>query len=264
LKHLQGVAVAKVSIPGSKIIDFPREDRMNARAQETETSEKSARRQQRELEILSAARDVFLDKGFERAAVSEIASRVGVVEGLVFRYYPTKRDLLNEVLRKLYEPLIKDVEDGFGRITGLSPRLRFIVWRHLRFYTESAGFARLILHEVRTSPGYQTSELHAFNVRYTDFLRQTLHQAVADGELSKTVDFSLVRSLVYGGIEHLMWPVLFGEHKVDVEKLAETFTNQMLNGLPRSMETALSIEDRLARLEKLLAGPVPVKKGRKT
>lgn len=256
--------MVKASTSGRKVIDFPRENTMNARSQAIEKTQKSARRHQRELEILSAARDVFLDKGFECASVSEIASLVGVVEGLVFRYFPTKRELLNEVLRRLYEPLIKDVEEGFGRITGLRPRLRFIVWRHLRFYTECAGFARLILHEVRTSPGYQTSELHALNVRYTDFLRQTLQQAVAEGELAKTVDYVLVRSLVYGGIEHLMWPVLYSDHKVDVEKLAETFTNQMLKGLPRSTDTAFGIEDRLARLEKLLAGTTPAKKGRKT
>ncbi len=58
----------------------------------------SERRQRRFGEILAAAREVFLEKGFERTAISEVASRVGIVEGLVFSYFPTKRDLLHEVL----------------------------------------------------------------------------------------------------------------------------------------------------------------------
>ena len=45
-------------------------------------------------EIVAAARDTFLEKGFERAAVSEIAAKVGVGEGLLYFYFPTKRDLL--------------------------------------------------------------------------------------------------------------------------------------------------------------------------
>src|SRR5437868_4737534 len=99
----------------------------------------SARRQRRAGEILAAARDVFLEHGFQGTAVSEIASRVGIVEGLVFNYFPTKRDLLHAVLRELYEPLIRDVSEGFERLQGLRARLRFIVWRHVRVYVETPG-----------------------------------------------------------------------------------------------------------------------------
>jgi AcrR family transcriptional regulator len=206
---------------------------------------------------------VFLEKGFQGAAVSEIAARVGVVEGLVFRYFPTKRDLLNEVLRALYEPLIADVGEGFACITGLRGRLRFIVWRHLRFYTETPAFARLILHEVRTSPGYATSQLHDFNVRYTDFLRQTLRQAVVDGELAAELDYELIRSMVYGGLEHLMWPVLYGKSRVDVERLADRFTDQILHGLEGVRSSASQIEERLSRLEAMLVAGAPAKARRR-
>jgi len=256
--------VARAKDSRGKIVDFATGEIMNSQAQQSASVKKSVRRQQRELEILNAAREVFLEKGFERAAVSEIAARVGVVEGLIFRYFPTKRELLNEVLLTLYDPLIRDVGEGFARITGLSGRLRFIVWRHLRFYTENSGFARLILHEVRTSPDYSASVLHGLNVRYTDFLRLTLQQAITEGEVAETVDCVLLRAIVYGGIEHLMWPVLYGERKVDVERLADTYTDQILTGLPRHSKTALGIEDRLARLEQLLVETATDKKGRKT
>jgi AcrR family transcriptional regulator len=234
-----------------------------ATATEPNNAKKSARRQQRESEILSAAREVFLEKGFERASVSEIAARVDVVEGLVFRYFSTKRDLLNEVLRGLYEPLIADVSEGFARIAGLRGRLRFIVWRHLRFYTEAPGFARLILHEVRTGPGYGVSELHNFNVRYPDILRQTLQQASADGEVSPSLDYELVRSMVYGGLEHLMWPVLYANRNVDVERVADRYTDHILHGLGCTPPPTSRIEERVSRLEELLGAGAPAQKGHK-
>lgn len=246
------------------VVDFPSEEVMNKPARKSSTLKKSMRSQQREAEILKAAQYVFLEKGFERAAVSEIAARVGVVEGLIFRYFPTKRDLLNEVLRTLYEPLISDVGEGFARIKGFRGRLRFIVWRHLRFYTENAEFARLILHEVRTSPDYSSSVLHGLNVRYTSFLLQTLEHAITDGEIAETVDCILFRAIVYGGIEHLMWPVLYGDRKVDVEHLADLYTDQILTGLPMKAKTAPGIEERLARLEKLMVETMTVKKGQIT
>jgi AcrR family transcriptional regulator len=216
------------------------------------TTAKSNRRRQREQEILDAAREVFLDKGFERASVGEIASRVGVVEGLVFRYFPTKRDLLDEVMRALYEPLIADVGDGFARIAGLRGRLRFIVWRHVRVYAETPGLARLVLHEVRTGPQYEQSVLHDLHVRYTGFLQETVRQAIADGELPREPDYELLRSMVYGGLEHLMWPVLYGNRPVDIERVADSYTDHVLHGfVGGTRTTGVDIENRLARLERL-------------
>ena len=238
------------------------------------------RRLRRAAEILAAAREVFLDKGFERASVNEIAARVGVVEGLVYSYFPTKRDLLNEVLRGMYEPLIQDIADSFSRIHGLRSRLRFLVWRHLRVYVEEPSLSRIVLHEVRTGPEYFKSVLHDLHVRYTSFLLRTVREAVAEGELPPDTDAELARSMVYGGIEHRMWSLLFGRGSIDLEATADRYTAMLLHGLlapsdagaepgasPKAATEAKSrddIERRLARLERIVAvAPVPAARRRK-
>ncbi len=213
------------------------------------------RRLRRASEILAAAREVFLDKGFERSSVAEIAARVGVVEGLVYTYFPTKRELLNEVLRGMYVPLIHDIEAGFSRIHGLRSRLRFLIWRHLRVYVEEPGLSRIVLHEVRTGPEYFKSVLHDLHVQYTAFLMRTVREAERDGELAPGTDAEMVRSMVYGGIEHRMWAALFGRGSVDVEALADSYTELVLRGLRPAADDAL--ERRIARLEALAAAPVP-------
>ncbi|SCK09929.1 transcriptional regulator, TetR family [Variovorax sp. HW608] len=212
----------------------------------------SERRQRRADEILAAARQVFLEKGFQGTAVSEIANRVGIAEGLVFNYFPTKRDLLHEVLRAMYEPLIRDVEEGFARIQGLRSRLRFIVWRHVRVYVETPGLAKLVLHEVRTGPEYTGAGLHDLQVRYTQFVRLALEDAVRDGELAAGVDVDAVRAMLYGGLEHLMWPTLYGNQRINVDSVVDSYTNLMLHGL-QATPTVGGVEARLARLEALLA-----------
>lgn len=228
------------------------------------------RRMRRAAEIIAAARDTFLDKGFERASVSEIAAKVGVVEGLLYTYFPTKRDLLNEVLRGMYEPLIREMEDGFSRLQGLRSRLRFLIWRHLRVYVEDPGLSRLVLHEVRTRPEYFDSALHELHVRYTAFLMRTVRDAITSGELPQDTDDEMIRGMVYGGIEHRMWGVLFGRDTVNVEVAADRFTDMVLRGIqPAGQAEASSasaapysredIERRLERLEKIVAaGASPV------
>lgn len=189
------------------------------------------RRMRRAVEILAAAREVFLEKGFDRASVSEIAAKVGVVEGLVYTYYPSKRELLNSVLRGMYEPLILDIEDKFSKLKGVRSRMRFLIWRHIRVYVEEPNLSRLVLHEVRTGPEYFQSVLHTLHVRYTAFLLRTVEEAIADGELRADTDIELLRSMVYGGIEHRMWGTLFGRGTVDVESMADLYTLMVLGPL---------------------------------
>ncbi len=189
------------------------------------------RRMRRAVEILTAARESFLEKGFDRSSVGEIAAKVGVVEGLVYSYYPTKRDLLNDVLRAMYEPLIQGMEESFSRIQGVRSRLRFLIWRHLRVYVEETNLSRLVLHEVRTGPEYFKSVLHDLHVRYTAFLVRTIKEAIADGEIRPETDVELLRSMVYGGIEHRMWGTLFGHDTVDVEATADEYTSMVLGPL---------------------------------
>jgi AcrR family transcriptional regulator len=182
-------------------------------------------------EILSAAREIFLEKGFGGASVSEIAAKVGVVEGLVYAYYPTKRDLLNDVLCGMYVPLIRDLEESFSRIQGVRSRMRFLIWRHLRVYVEEPGLSRLVLHEVRTGPEYFKSVLHDLHVRYTAFLVRTIQEGIEQGEIRSDADVELLRSMVYGGIEHRMWGTLFGRGTIDIESTADQYSQIVLSSL---------------------------------
>ena len=109
-----------------------------------------------------------------------------------------------------------------------------------------------MLHEVRTGPHYDSSGLHALQVRYTQYVRLALEQAINDGELDAAVDFEMIRSVLYGGLEHLLWPVLHGKHPVDVDELADRYTELMLHGLQPARRSN-NVNARLARLEALLA-----------
>ena len=108
---------------------------------------------------------------------------------------------------------------------------------------------------MRTGPDYFTSLLHDLQVRYTSFLVRTVRDAVRDGDLPAGTDAELVRSLVYGGIEHQLWATLYGRAGgIDVEALADRWTEVVLHGIqPAVRDRGEQLESRLARLEKMVA-----------
>lgn len=193
--------------------------------------QQTARRKRRAAQILKAAHELFLEAGYEKAAVSAIAKHIGIAEGLIYSYYPTKRDLLYHVLREYYEPLIREVEDGCARLSDMRSRIRFIVWRHLRTFLEEPNMVKIVLHELRIGPDYETTGLRQLQRRYTQPLINTLKQGMANGELSDDVNPEMIRAIMYGGVEHLMWRVLHGRESVDLEALTDEFVALIFHGL---------------------------------
>ena len=55
-------------------------------------------KERRRQEILVAAEVLFRERGYAAAAVADIAARAQVAEGTVFNYYPTKGDLLLDLM----------------------------------------------------------------------------------------------------------------------------------------------------------------------
>jgi AcrR family transcriptional regulator len=66
----------------------------------SKTDQLSTARTDRRDEILAAALSVFSEKGFEGAAVKEIAHRAGVAPGLLYHYFESKEDLLFATLER--------------------------------------------------------------------------------------------------------------------------------------------------------------------
>jgi AcrR family transcriptional regulator len=59
------------------------------------------RRERRRNEILDAAHQVFLDKGYHPSGIADVASALGIGHGTVYRYFSNKRDLALAVLDRV-------------------------------------------------------------------------------------------------------------------------------------------------------------------
>lgn len=200
-------------------------------------------------QILGAARDAFCTSGYERASMAGIAASIGVVEGTLYKYFDSKRTLLRRVLARWYEEMFGDYARDLAGVTGTRGRLRLLVWRHLRSIREYPQLCRLMFAEVRTEPHYHGSELHAQNRRYTRLLMEVLAQGVRRGELRDDLPVSLLRDLVYGGIEHHAWNYLNGRGTLDIDRVADQVVAVLYEGLARQ-ETGLKRET--ARLSKIV------------
>ncbi|MCD6675443.1 MAG: TetR/AcrR family transcriptional regulator [Burkholderiaceae bacterium] len=202
-------------------------------------------------EILAAAREVFLERSFENASVAEIAARAGCVEGTIYTYFRSKRELLDSLLVAFYDRLIADVEAGFDAIVDTRARLSYLIARHLQVAIDDPAFARLIVRESRGHRPYFGSQLHALNRRYGQFLMRTLRDGIERGELRGDLDAALARDLVFGGLEHHVWNRLARRRNFVPARTATTIVELLWNGWTAPDGGDLrGLEQRVQRLER--------------
>lgn len=58
------------------------------------------RKDARPQELLAAALELFVEKGFAATRSEEVAARAGVAKGTLYRYYPSKEELLKAVVQE--------------------------------------------------------------------------------------------------------------------------------------------------------------------
>src|SRR5512138_1676972 len=76
------------------------------------------RKEARPQELLQAALELFVEKGFAATRSEEVAARAGVSKGTLYLYYPSKEDLLKAVVRENLSTVIAEGASLAGEFAG--------------------------------------------------------------------------------------------------------------------------------------------------
>jgi TetR/AcrR family transcriptional regulator, fatty acid metabolism regulator protein len=181
--------------------------------------------------ILAAATRVFAEKGYSSASITDIAREADISDGLIYKYFENKRDLLENVLKSFYERIIADLEPKVSRAKSFEEKLYLLVSEHLHVFVADVDLCRLFISEVRTASDYRGSLIQQLNRRYTSILIKIVDEAIADGIIRPDIDPRLVRDMLFGAIEHSSWRHVNAGKSLDVPRVARAMTDVLVNGL---------------------------------
>ncbi len=71
--------------------------------------------EERKQELIDAAEDLFMEKGYEQTAVSDIVRKVQVAHGTFYYYFPSKEDILEAVIDENIASLESNVKEIMQR-----------------------------------------------------------------------------------------------------------------------------------------------------
>ncbi len=122
---------------------------------DTATSSRRRLKEARPQQLLDAALELFVEKGFAATRAEEVAQRAGVSKGTLYLYYPSKEELLKAVIREHLSARIAAgaaaAEKHRGPVAGLLREV-FSRWWLEVFDSPTSGVFKLIISEVRNFP----------------------------------------------------------------------------------------------------------------
>jgi TetR/AcrR family transcriptional regulator len=190
-------------------------------------------------ELLDAALDLFVEKGFAATRSEEVAARAGVSKGTLFLYFPSKEELFKAVVRENISGRFKEWQEEFENFHGSSAEMvRYCLktWWERVGDTPASGIAKLMMSEAQNFP-----ELAAFYHQEVmqpgqDLICRILQRGIDRGEF-RAVDveytaFSLAAPMLFlVMMKHSLCACLPEDYQLDTERFIAAQADTLLHGL---------------------------------
>jgi AcrR family transcriptional regulator len=195
------------------------------------------RKDSRPQELLAAALDLFVDRGFASTRLEDVAKRAGVSKGTLYLYFENKEELFKAVVRNSIVPVIGEAEVSVAEFEGHSADLlRNVIhsWWQRIGATKASGIVKLVMAEAGNFPELAHFYQDEVITRGTNMIRGMLERGIERGEFRPINVVQTAQVLVAPMLTLITWkhsvaPCDRGE--LDPTAFLDTFLGMALYGL---------------------------------
>ena len=195
------------------------------------------RKEQRPGEILAAALEQFVERGYAATRLEDVARRAGVTKGTMYRYFAGKTELFRAVVRGSVVPQIEAFERAIASSDGPSHALLVHFadgWMERVYRSPIAGLTKLVVAEAANFPElarfYQAEVIE----RAVRAVKQVLERGIERGEF-RDIDVDAAAFVVRAPlILAAIWKHSMNKlepNRFDERRFVDTYLEMMLQGL---------------------------------
>ncbi|MFL6044046.1 MAG: TetR/AcrR family transcriptional regulator [Propionibacteriaceae bacterium] len=131
-------------------------------------------RDQRRLQLLEAASEVFASKGYHAAAMDEIADAAGVSKPVLYQHFPSKLDLYLALLDQSCDRLVEIVEEALASTDDNAERVIATVAAFYEFVSSDSNEFRFVFESDLTGDGAVQQRLARVNDEISDAIAEVI------------------------------------------------------------------------------------------
>lgn len=185
---------------------------------------------QRREEVMHAAAAVFADKGFHGASTQDIADRLGMKQGSLYYYYPSKEAALEAVCLYGVQQNVARLKQIVAADLTLREKIRQIVYSQI--YGLQTHCAHLIVfsQQRRFLPDEAHARIRVEGRKYQKLLESMLRKAKTAGVVAADIDIVLAtRALT--GLCNSVAPLYQQDPSLDIERIAQQYARLFYAGV---------------------------------
>lgn len=152
-------------------------------------AKRARRKQARPGELLAAALDLFVEKGFAATRAEEVAAHAGVSKGTLFLYFQSKEELFKAVVRETLAGRFETWSIEIKLFEGsTADMLRYAMnewWKHLGA-TKASGISKLMMSEACNFPELAAFYHQEVIVPGQKLIETILQRGIDQGEFTVT------------------------------------------------------------------------------
>jgi AcrR family transcriptional regulator len=202
-------------------------------------AKRERRKEARPGELLDAALDLFVEKGFAATRAEEVAARAGVSKGTLFLYFPSKEELFKAVVRENISGRFREWNEEFEAFEGSAAdmvRYCMKVWWERVGATRASGITKLMMSEARNFPDLAAFYQQEVVQPGQDLIRRILLRGVERGEFQvpdlEYTAYCLTAPMVFlMMMKHSLCACVSIEHPLDPQRYIAAQVETMLHGL---------------------------------
>ena len=130
-------------------------------------------RDQRRIQLLDAASEVFAAKGYHAAAMDDIADVAGVSKPVLYQHFPSKLDLYLALLDQSCDRLVEVVEEALAATEHNADRVIATVAAFYEFVSSTSSF-RFVFESDLTGDGAVQQRLSRVNSEISDAIADVI------------------------------------------------------------------------------------------
>jgi TetR/AcrR family transcriptional regulator, fatty acid metabolism regulator protein len=154
--------------------------------------------------ILDAAIRVFARQGFHSTRVSDIADEAGVAYGLVYHYFDSKEEVLNELFSERWSLLLAAIEEADAGSGSPREKLAAVAGFIVDSYRHDPELMKVIIVEVtRAANSFGRTHLPEIRRAY-DSIAKIVAEGQEIGDFRRDIDPKFASMSFYGAIEQLL------------------------------------------------------------
>jgi AcrR family transcriptional regulator len=155
-------------------------------------------------QILDAAVRVFARQGYHSTRVSDIADEAGVAYGLVYHYFQSKDQVLNELFSERWSLLLAAIEETDANGGSPRERLETVAAFIIDSYRHDPELMKVIIVEVtRAANSFGRTHLPEIRNAY-DLIAKIVAEGQEAGVFRRDIDPNFASMAFYGAIEQLL------------------------------------------------------------